>query len=283
MLLIWIAALFGVFRFRTLSYWRWIGIVFIWMIAANVLFYAGGTLQNPEGDGVITRMIRFSTNDGPGMAIFALVFLAVYYGGIIIMLRKAWSAGKEYEREGLEAEYEIEDTPIARKAIDAVGITVVIATYVYFTMVLPAREHQVSIAQSEPATVATSEPIVVTGNASSSSKSSDIDPVEAELTTTAAALNRTLPQKVDQITTLERATVEGRVFTYHYRLSRRDAPDSALSKFIRKSVVPKACRDPRMRAGIKDYSIVYRYEYTLPNADNIISGDADWAACKSIS
>lgn len=283
MLLIWIAALFGVFRFRTLSYWRWVGIVFIWMIAANLLFYADGTLQNPEGDGVITRMIRLSTNDGPGMAVFALVLVAVYYGGIIIMLRKAWSAGKEYDQDRLEAEYEVTDIPLARKATEAVVVTAVIAAYIYFTMVPSARERQVSHAQSEPASVEGSELVGGTGHASLPSQPSNIDPVEMQLAAAARDLNRTLPQKVDQITTLEGATVQGRVFTYHYRLSRRDAPDSGLRKFIRESVVPRACRDSRMRAAIKDYSIVYRYEYTLPNADNKVSGDADWAACKNIS
>lgn len=45
------------------------------------LFYAGGTLDNPAADGVITRAVRAATADGPLMGLWAIAVLFALYGG----------------------------------------------------------------------------------------------------------------------------------------------------------------------------------------------------------
>src|SRR4051812_37223159 len=97
MLLIYLAALFGIFRFRAREYWKWLAMLFVWMLGAQLLFAGGGTLEQPAGDGLIAHQIRRATNDGPGMGIFALVVIIVYWGVTIGMLRKMWSVGKQPE------------------------------------------------------------------------------------------------------------------------------------------------------------------------------------------
>lgn len=77
MLIIYIAALLGIFRFRSLSYWKWIGFIFVWMFGTQLLFAGGGTLEDPSGDGFITRQVRIA-NNGPLMALFVVVVMIAY-------------------------------------------------------------------------------------------------------------------------------------------------------------------------------------------------------------
>jgi len=45
----------------------------------QILFNGGGTLENPQGDGIITAYIRQATNDGPLMAAWGLLVIAISY------------------------------------------------------------------------------------------------------------------------------------------------------------------------------------------------------------
>jgi hypothetical protein len=60
------------------------------------LFYAGGTLDNPAADGVITRAVRAATSDGPLMGFWAIAVLLALYGGTAWLLV---SAIREHRRE----------------------------------------------------------------------------------------------------------------------------------------------------------------------------------------
>jgi hypothetical protein len=78
-----VAALLGIWRYRSLDYFRWVAVLFVWMLAADTLFAGYGTLQDPRGDGLITRQIRIATDDGIGMGLFAIAFIVVYWGGVM--------------------------------------------------------------------------------------------------------------------------------------------------------------------------------------------------------
>ena len=264
MLIIYVAALLGIFRFRGREYWKWFGILFVWMLAAQLLFAGGGTLENPSGDGLIAHQIRVATNDGPGMGIFAIVFIMLYWGGAIWLLRKMWLVGKKLEEEQLDREAETgEEVGFERKVGETVLATVLAAIYIYVAFILPR-------------TAAETAPVPV----DSSQAETDVDPIAAELSEAASEASREAPKKIDQITTLERVTAEGRQLTYHYRLSRRDATDEQLRKFVREHGVVSACKNPDMFRAMKDYQVTYRYSYTLPNAAEPVFVDATFSDCQ---
>lgn len=53
------------------------------------LFHAGGTLDSPAADGVVTRAVRTATSDGPLMGLWAIVVLLANYGGTAWLLVSA--------------------------------------------------------------------------------------------------------------------------------------------------------------------------------------------------
>jgi hypothetical protein len=134
MLIVYVAAMLGIIRFRSASYWKWVGILFAWMFGAQFLFAGGGTLENPSGDGLIAHQIRIASNDGPGMGLFALVFIIAYWGGAIWMMRKSYVAGKRFEEKSSE---EHGSVGAGRKVIEALALTVVGGIYIYVAFVLP--------------------------------------------------------------------------------------------------------------------------------------------------
>ncbi|MFL6728118.1 MAG: hypothetical protein ACJ8FS_16630 [Sphingomicrobium sp.] len=266
MLLIYGAVLFGIFRFRSLEYWKLVGFLFAWMLGAQLLFAGGGTLQNPSGDGLIAHQIRVATNDGPGMGIFAIVFIIVYWGGAIWLLRRMWSVGKEGEEERLDREAEMgEEVSGGRKLAEALGATVIAAIYIYFVFILPRT------------TTEAAPPIVTSTNGSEQT-----DPIADQLAQAAREATPTHPKRIDPITTLESVTADGRELTYHYRLSRRDASDDALRQFVRKHGVTLACKNTGMLAAMKDYQVTYHYSYMLPNAAKLVVVDATYDECKGL-
>lgn len=266
MLIIYVAAMFGFFRFRGREYWKWLAILFVWMLAAQLLFAGGGTLEIPSGDGLIAHQIRVATNDGPGMGIFAILFIIVYWGGAIWMLRKMWSVGNQLEEERLDREAETgDDVSSERKLGEAVLATMIAAIYIYLAFILPRTP-----AEAGPVPVVTSQ------------TETDVDPIAAELTQAANDANRDAPKKIDEITTLESVTAEGRQLTYHYRLSRRDATDVQLRKFVRQHGVVSACKNPDMLRSMKDYQITYRYSYMVPSAPDPVFVDATFDECRAM-
>jgi len=73
----------GYFGNRTNVYW-WRGMAAIVVaIAMTFLGAGGGTLEDPSGDGLITRWIRSATDDGWAVGIWAIGVLSIGYGSII--------------------------------------------------------------------------------------------------------------------------------------------------------------------------------------------------------
>jgi hypothetical protein len=273
MLVVYIAVLFGIFRFRRVEYWKWVGILFVWMLGAGLLFSGGGTLQDPSGDGIIAHQIRVATNDGPGMAIFAIMFLIVYWGGAIWMLRKMYVAGKEVEQERLDREAETgEKVTGGRKLAEALAATVIIAIYIYFMFILPRTT------EAPPPVVTT----VPTTTAQTANRDADSDPIADELAQAAIEADKETPKRIDPITTLVSVTAADRELTYHYRISRRDASDDQLRRFVREHGVSQACKNPGMFQAMKDYQVAYHYSYMMPNATKPVVVDATYAECKSL-
>lgn len=79
----------GVWRRNHPGFWpRGIAaIVVAW--AMPFLFSGGGTLEHPEGDGLITHLVRRATDDGPVMGLWAIFVLVAGYGSIIWLIVSA--------------------------------------------------------------------------------------------------------------------------------------------------------------------------------------------------
>lgn len=76
-------------------FWKYGILACIYQNLMAFLFNASGTLQNPEKDGPLTRIIREATADGPGMGIAAIFILILTWGGTIYLLRKGYKMAKE--------------------------------------------------------------------------------------------------------------------------------------------------------------------------------------------
>ena len=78
MILITAAILIGTIWRRTKKFWAYgVGALIVQNVM-GFLFYAGGTLEDPSRDGIITAIIRQATDDGP---LLALLFIpAILFG-----------------------------------------------------------------------------------------------------------------------------------------------------------------------------------------------------------
>jgi hypothetical protein len=254
MLWVWVATLFGIFRFRGPAYWKWVGILIVWLLAAS-LFRAGGTLEDPSGDGLITHQVRVMTNNGAGVALLGILFLIAFYGGIIFIARKLWEIGKEIEYGVLERGWEGDaSVPLGRKLVEAVSVTLVAGAWAYVFMVLPATNAR----QPVPAAADSITPKV-------SSAPEPQDTVALELAASAAELNRDAPKKIDEITTLTSVTSAGRFLQYNYRISEKGSDIEQLRTSLRKNIVSLACKDFDAKRQMKEFGIAYRYIYELPD------------------
>jgi hypothetical protein len=267
MLLIYIAALAGILRFRSREYWKWLSILLAWMLGTQFLFAGGGTLEDPTGDGLITHQIRIATNDGGGMGIFAIVFILAYWGGVIWIVGKLFVTAKRVRRANLQREWDSsEQVSTGRKLAETVALTLIAAAYVYVALVAPRMVSQ------EPVSTIATRPV----------ETETTDPVALALSQAANELKRKGPQKLDSTTTLVEVSAQGRVLTYHYEMSRRDGTDEQLRAFVRKHTVSAACQNSDMHRDMKDHGITFRYSYMMPNADAPVVVDATYAECQSL-
>jgi|GEM_PF-4734622 len=264
MIILLIAGLYGVWRFRSKPYWQWLGILAAWMIVMQTLFYADGTLEDPSGDGYLTRYIRAATADGVGMGVFAIVFIVLYWGVVIYLisrLRKAGKAGEELAATNWQEDQQ--EVPTSRKLLETLGLLAVTAGWVYLFFVVP---HFAAQEAKQPIT-------------SEAGVKDAPDPIAGQLVQSANEANKDLPKTIDAITRLDRVSADGRTLTYHYTITRRDASDEDFRAFIEKNAVPKACANQNMAAEMRDYGITYRYSYTMPNQAETIEVDANWPKC----
>jgi hypothetical protein len=264
MLILYFIALAGIVRYRAPGYWKWVSILLVWMIGAELLFAAGGTLQDPTGDGLITRQIRIATNDGPGMGTFAIAFLVVFWGAVIWMLRKLYVTGRQAEQEReLRKRDTAREASWGRKLIEAGALTLAMAAYMYFGTVAPLMETQ-------------------TPTSARADQAEGSDPVARDLAQLADELTNRAPEKLDSVTTLVGVSAEGRTLTYHFEISQRDGTDDQVRSFARENAVAQACDNPDLYEGMKEHGLVYRYSYKMPDTDLPVVVAATYDECRSL-
>ncbi len=260
MLLVYVAALYGILRCRSRAYWAWLGILAAWGLCAEFLFAGGGSLADPTGDGLIAHQVRIATNDGAGMGIFAVTFVIVYYGIVIWILHKMSIVYKRATQSNSD-----EQASAGRKTLEVISATLIAAGYVYIVFIAnrPAQTPPVA-----SAAVPTQQVVP--------------DPIALELVAAAAKLHHQGPQQLDPITVLTSVSADGRVLTYHYQISRRDTSDEELRDFVRQNAVSSACRAPEMLGAMRDYGVTYRHRYMMPNAAEPVVVDASYAECRAL-
>lgn len=261
-------ALFGIFKYRTWDYWKWIALAFLWSWLVTILFSGGGTLANPVGDGLIMMFVRQQTNEGPQIALFAIGVLVGGYGGLLALLGRALFVG----RKAQQASAQQSSTGIPQKLFEAGLLSgALIGFQIYsaqqpldFSSLLDDRPRQASSVksggdeQSLP-TFKRNGFIVV-----------EESPAILELQKAASELNRTLPRRLDDITTLESVTVNGREVTYQHSVS-SIANRNAAEDYLNKNIPKEICGDRVMRESIRDHGVVYKYAYRVANTGTTIN------------
>jgi len=247
LLIVIIAALLGIWRYRSKTYFTWVAITALWMFAGGFFFQAGGTLEDPTGDGLITRQIRIATQDGPGMGLFAIIFLVTYWGGVIYFvsrMAKAANAIRDFDPSVFD-EDGVAGSNNGRKIGETVALLVASALWVWFAMIQPA------VQRDEPQTAEVSNKVLP--------KPTGLT-IEQELLGVAAEINSSAPQRIDEVTVLERATASGRELTYHYSIEADPKDREQLERFLRTNVLPKVCTGDQ-RPTMRDHGVSYIYRY----------------------
>lgn len=271
MLIVIVAALLGIWRYRSADYFKWVAIAAIWMFFGGLLFYAGGTLEDPSGDGIVTHQIRIATGDGPMMGLFAIVFLVAFYGGLIFFISRMIKAARAV-READELAFADDDYEpagrIGRKALETIALLAASGVWIWFAFIRPAQDRREAM---EAVVQQQNEPLPSPTGLS----------VEQEVMGAAAELNASLPQKLDNVTTLEKATASGKTLTYHYRLEATSADRDRLLTFIRSNVVPRACTGP-LRPHMRDKGVSYTYSYVGTDFDTPVELTVDEKVCENL-
>jgi hypothetical protein len=94
-------------------------------------------------------------------------------------------------------------------------------------------------------------------------------------------INANSPQRIDDITTMTRATADGMNLVYDYVIAgaRTDYPDSFGTE-ISASVSRAVCADAGMGKYINE-GVVYTFRYNDSKGDGIVSFSVDAATCES--
>ena len=262
-LIIVVTALIGLWFCRTRSWFKWVAILFAWFLAANFLFSAYGTLDDPSGDGLVTRQIRRAAGDGPLVGFYALGFIVFHVGFTLYGLFRLWDAWRDHRAAPPEAEEGSDLLPdlTGRKQLETVGVLALAGLWAAATW--PSG----GVAPSELAGAGGEiEAIALAGEAGAGATGKLVaEPsVESDLRAAAAEINARAPQPIDEITTLVGASAAGRELTHHYEFAASDVSSVALRKLIRDEVLPKICIGAA-RARMRDDGVTYTYSYVGPD------------------
>lgn len=120
------------------------------------------------------------------------------------------------------------------------------------------------------------------GRSDSKPETSDVDdPVHKMLVQEMKDYKKDLPQTIDPITTLVDASVEGRIINYDVNVSRRDKEDDELLTSLSGEVWKNMCSDHDLFKLMKDYEVVIRYRYRMPNSDAPLVIETSYNVCKA--
>ncbi len=239
-LLVYIPAVMGILRYRRLSYWRWVGAIFIWQSAAMFLFAAFGSLEEPERDGLIIRAVRQATNDGPMVALVGVAFLIVFWGGIIYFVRRLYGDAKA-PALGLAS---VKPATKTRKGLELLGLTAVMGWLLYSNI----------NAMNAP---------------SPRGDAADLT-AEAVIDREVAAVKAAAPIKIDELTTMTDARREGSTLVLDYRFSPTDQVSREhFEQTIRTGLLAQACADELLQ-GLLRTGASARYRYSLRNEEPVV-------------
>ena len=124
-LLVYAPAILGVLRYRRWSYWRWVVALLLWQAAAQFLFASHGTLDDPTGDGLISRAIRQATDNGPAFAAYGVAFQVLFYGGVVYFVRQLY-------RDARSGRQQTASRP--RKTLEIVALTAITGALLYTSL-----------------------------------------------------------------------------------------------------------------------------------------------------
>ncbi len=236
-LLVYIPAVLGILRYRFWAYWRWVVALFIWQAAVPFLFDGYGSLERPEGDGVVTQALRRITNDAPLMALEGFVVVVVFWGVAIYLVRKLYvevAAAKVIAPA-------IKPVTNLRKGMELLPVTLAFGLSIYSTMLaLDGLDG--------------GQPALASG--------ADMD-VEAAIDQEVALTNASAPLKLDDITTLVRAMRDGRTMIVDHKISSPTVPRAALENYLQESKLAEVCAMEDARRLLLGGGSI-RYRYSLP-------------------
>lgn len=197
-----------------------------------------------------------------GFPLFALVAYARHYSNLKSGGQTSWDTMLETRVHNVNGS-------ARRTALTAVLWLALIAIPTVFVAAQEQRfaAERRTMTQDAPVEVAAPNSIAPAG-----------DPIAAELQVAAASIK---PKMIDSITRLDSGTAEGRTFTYHYTILRRDASDERFKEFFNSTTRPNVCANSDLGPLMRDYGITYIYEYSMPNTVQPLTFQIVWADCKS--
>ena len=269
MIFVVLAAAWGVFNCRVREYWKWIAIAAVWMMAMGLLIPGYGTLDDPRGDGILTRHIRTASNDGQAVGIFAILALILFYGCMIYFLSKAWKFGRAYKASREAGEIEWDDEPgVGRKAFE-IAILIILAG-----LWLTQGGKLLQFGGPE-------ELMVQTPNQRTQVVSEHIpDQVALQVAASVVRINEAPDTVIDKTTKMTHATSEGRTLSYHYEVTVNNLSDEAFLAMAKAKTIPAVCADKAMRRDMDELGVTYRYSYKRPGNPEEISMDVSSSICK---
>ena len=251
----------GIFFYRTGSYWKWVAYAYAVSILVTFLFAGGGTIENPVGDGLITHLVRKATDDGYQMALFGILVIIAGYGGLIFCLRNAARVAKDVKAKKIS----VEKVSKIRGVIEFA----VLATFLIMNQVIAIKDpinpenffH--SIDSDKERAIESSNPSI-----------------EEQVRLAGIETNKNLPQKIDDVTTLEKVTTDSHNMTYHYIIS-TNLDKEKIKKFVLPNIVKGQCSNADARKLISENNLSYTYLYKLAEGSFFFEIKLDDELCKS--
>lgn len=247
-LVVYIPAVLGVLRYRHWRYWRWVCALLAWQATTQFLFSGGGTLEAPARDGLVSRLVRQATDDGPGFALYAIGSLLIFYGGVAYFIRQLYRDAKSDRGASAGA---------PRKGLELLALTLVCGALLYDTFT--SARSTATRAMAETA---------------------DQRTLETELDKAVALVNKQTPLKLDAVTVLTRVSREGRMLLYDYSVAGAP-PREEFSDFLQSEVMAQGCANTgnqdMLRAGA-----TIRYRYQLESGGAPLSLDITADLCQRL-
>ncbi len=256
-----IAVFAGIFFYRTSSYWKWVAYAYAVSILVTFLFAGGGTIENPVGDGLVTHLIRKATNDGYQMALFVILVIITGYGGLIFCLRNAARVAKDVKTKKIS----VEKVSKIRGVIEFA----VLATFLIMNQIIAIKD-PINPENFFYSVDSNKERVMESSNPS----------IEEKVRLAGIEANKSLPQKLDDVTTLEKVTTDSRNTTYQYVINTN--PDKEkIKKFVLPNIVKGQCGNVDARKLISENNLSYTYLYKLADGSFFFEIKLDKELCKS--